>query len=83
MKIANVIPQVQQGMNVCNSFFGRLGSILSGNIAQKCQEVNQAPTLIEYGNLTVFAFGIVGGFCLFFGVTGAIHAIKQGKLELY
>ena len=65
--ITSIIPQVEHAQAVCNSTLGRLGSILSGNMAQNCEQVNQVPIFIAYANIIVLAFYIIGGFCLAFG----------------
>ena len=44
--VDSIIPQVQEGQAKCNSVFGRLGQVLLGSIAERCQTVNEAPVLI-------------------------------------
>ena len=65
----NLMSQVEHGLAICNSNLGRLGSLLSGNVAQNCQQVNQAPIIIILGYIAMFAFFIIGGYCI--GTGGA------------
>ena len=81
-KLTDAIPQVEHGQAVCNSTLGRLGSILSGNMAQRCEQVNQTPTLIGYGNIMVIVSYTVGGFCLALGTVGMIQAARGRSVHV-
>jgi hypothetical protein len=66
-QINNAVPQINHGYAVCNSNLGRLGQILSGNMAQQCNQVPQAISLVAYGNVGVIVFYMIGGGCTAYG----------------
>jgi hypothetical protein len=80
-KISSAIPEVERGMAACNGILGRIGSFLSGSIAQKCEQVNQAPALIGFGNTMVTVALTVGACCLAFGTIRGIQAMREGSLD--
>ena len=44
-----ILPKVQTYSTVCDSSLGRIGSLLLGSVAERCQQVSQAVRLIEVG----------------------------------
>ena len=80
-KITDLIPKVEQGMTVCNSNLGRIGSFLFGGMAQKCEQVNQVPALIGYGNIMVVVFYTIGGGCTAYGTIGLVGEVIIGVVR--
>lgn len=73
-------PRIDQGIAICNSDLGRLGSILSGNVAEKCnQELPQAITLLNYANILDPIIFIAGVFCIILGLVLLIRELKRSR----
>jgi hypothetical protein len=71
--VDSIIPQVQEGQSKCNSVFGRLGQVLLGSIAERCQTVNKAPMLIAAIQVMIIAFEVVAVICIIAGVILVVH----------
>jgi len=48
-KLRCCITQSSDYSTVCDSSLGRIGSLLLGSVAERCQQVSQAVRLIEVG----------------------------------
>jgi hypothetical protein len=48
-------------------------------MTRQCSQINQASTIITYGNIVVIVFYMVGGFCTAPGMVGLIQAARINK----
>ena len=79
-KVDNAIPQIDRGYNACNSTLGQLGSLISGNIAQKCQGVNQAVSLVQNLQTLDTILSIAGIGLIIFGIFEIIRVRRRRHL---
>ena len=76
--IDNVVPQVAQGYERCNSRLGHLASAIFGSIAERCAQVDQAPIIIEALQIMIVTFE---GIAVFGIVTGSVLILHDKRME--
>ena len=69
-----ILPKVQTYSTVCDSSLGRIGSLLLGSVAERCQQVSQAVSL-EVGSVLVIMFSVAAVLCVVF--VGIVYVLKD------